>query len=113
MTVIHDKLPSFSRGATYKLTCPEATIYVTITESREVIVSAGKAGGPAAGLADCMGRLITLALNDPNPSLYGIATVLEGSGHDRSDGSRFDALSIPDAISQAIVTHIVDRGNDD
>jgi hypothetical protein len=100
---VEPDLPSFSRSRTYEVKAPECDVFVTIVHpTHEVIVSAGKAGSAATTLADCMGKLITLALNYDKPSLAVVAAVLDGAGHDRTDLDRYDSKSIPDAIAKAI-----------
>lgn len=108
--------PSVVFGYTRQVRAPEGTANITINSDDsgpvEVFLSVGRAGSDIAALAEALGRLISLTLRLPSPiepeeRLHLIATQLRGIGGSRSVGfGASRVLSLPDALSQAFMSHL-------
>lgn len=108
--------PSVLSGATYKMETPVGVAYITVNhnggkEPMELFLNIGKAGSDIAGLAEAMGRLISLILRMASPldtfeRAKNIVNELKGIGGSKSMGfGEKKVRSLPDAIAKAISTH--------
>jgi len=112
-------------GATYRMETPVGTAYITVNqngggEPTELFLNVGKAGSDVAGLAEAIGRLISLVLRMASPlntfeRAKNIVSELKGIGGSKSLGFGDKKIrSLPDAIAKAISTHFgFKNGNGD
>jgi ribonucleoside-diphosphate reductase alpha chain len=109
--------PHVLEGRTYRATTPLGTAYVAINrngddEPFEVFLNVGKAGSDTAGVAEAIGRLISLILRVPSPlsatrRLQQVARQLKGIGGGRPLGfGRERVHSLPDGIAQALTEYL-------
>jgi ribonucleoside-diphosphate reductase alpha chain len=119
--VLLDKEPTQARpfkviGATYKLSTPVGTAFVTINEDEkgqplELFINVGKAGSDVTAIAEALGRTISTALRfkgflTPKDRAREIALQLGGIGGRRSIGFGPNKIrSLPDAVSVALSNH--------
>ena len=103
-------------GATYRITTPMGTAFITINENEkrepiELFVNIGKAGSDLAAMAEALGRTISTAFRfkgglSPKERAKEIALQLSGIGGRRSVGfGPAKILSLPDAVSIALSCH--------
>lgn len=103
-------------GATYKIETPVGIAYITVNhnggrEPMELFLNIGKAGSDIAGLAEAIGRLISLVLRMASPldtfeKAKTIVSELRGIGGSKSMGfGEKRVRSLPDAIAKAVSTH--------
>lgn len=103
-------------GATYKLSTPVGSAFVTINQDEngdplEIFINVGKAGSDVAAMAEALGRTISTALRfrgslSALEKAKEIAHQLSGIGGRRSVGFGASKIrSLPDAISVALSTH--------
>ncbi len=108
--------PFVVKGATYKMTTPLGSAFITINEDEkgnplEVFIIIGKAGSDVAAMADALGRTISAALRfkgnlSPKERAKEIASQLAGIGGRHSIGfGPNKILSLPDAVSYALSIH--------
>ncbi len=110
--------PPVLHGYTRNVKAPEGTANITINSDvegpLEVFVAVGRAGSDIAALAEALGRLISLALRLPSDMsaddrLREVAGQLRGIGGSRSIGfGPQRVLSLPDAVAQALTTHLAE-----
>jgi ribonucleoside-diphosphate reductase alpha chain len=109
--------PKVLHGTTYRTPTPLGTAFITINENGdrtpfEVFANVGKAGSDTAGVAEAIGRLISLALRMPSPltsqeRLTEVIDQLSGIGGRRPLGFGPDRVrSLPDAVAQVLARHI-------
>lgn len=113
--------PEALAGKTYRMQTPVGTAFITVNDNGkgggepfEVFVSVGKAGSETMAHAEALGRLISLILRLPLPEgvsardrVAEIVGQLSGIGGGRPLGfGRKRVLSLPDALAQALATHI-------
>jgi ribonucleoside-diphosphate reductase alpha chain len=103
-------------GATYRMDTPVGIAYITVNhngggEPMEVFLNVGKAGSDIAGMAEAIGRLISLVLRVASPldtweRAKTVVDELKGIGGSKSLGFGDNRVrSLPDAIAKAISTH--------
>ena len=98
----------FARGKTYKVRCPEGTMYVTIArcmqDSDDLWVNAlvGKTGTVVQSDASAIATLVGIGMRAGVPAAT-LANALRGQSHEESNRLLFDALSIADGIGQVIM----------
>jgi len=103
-------------GATYKLSTPVGSAFVTINQTQngeplELFVNVGKAGSDVTAMAEALGRTISTALRfkghlKPRERAEEIAIQLAGIGGRRSVGfGPNKILSLPDAVAAALSIH--------
>lgn len=103
-------------GATYRLTTPLGSAFITINEDDngeplEVFVNVGKAGSDVKAMADGLGRVISASLRfrgnlSAHKRVAEIAEQLSGIGGRRSVGFGPDKIrSLPDAVAAALSMH--------
>jgi len=110
------KRPVETHGFTRNVEAPEGKVNITINSDEdgpiEVFVNVGRAGSDIAGLAEALGRLISLQLRMPSTMtqeerLAQVAKQLKGIGGSRSIGFGKNRISsLPDAVAQAILMHL-------
>lgn len=109
--------PHRLEGATYHLSTPLGTAYLTINsngdgEPFEVFLNVGKAGSDTAAVAEAIGRLISLILRIPSPlsatrRLQQVVKQLKGIGGGRPLGFGRDRVrSLPDGVAQGLAEHL-------
>lgn len=108
--------PPIVFGYTRRVRAPEGTANITINSDEagplEVFINVGRAGSDIAALAEALGRLMSLCLRLPSTisseeRLQLIATQMRGIGGSRSIGFGAErVLSLPDAVAQALITHL-------
>lgn len=103
-------------GATYRMDTPVGVAYITVNhngggEPMEIFLNVGKAGSDIAGMAEAIGRLISLVLRVASPldtweRAKTVVNELKGIGGSKSLGFGDNKVrSLPDAIAKAISTH--------
>jgi len=103
-------------GATYRLSTPLGTAFVTINEDErgeplEIFINIGKAGSDVAAMAEALGRTISTTLRlkgelSPKQRAKEIAHQLSGIGGRRWVGFGPNKIrSLPDAIGVALSSH--------
>lgn len=108
--------PAKLEGATYRMETPVGVAYITVNhnggnEPMELFLNIGKAGSDIAGLAEAIGRLISLILRMASPldtfeRAKTITDELKGIGGSKSMGFGDKKIrSLPDAIAKAISLH--------
>lgn len=108
--------PMKLEGATYRMETPVGLAYITVNhnggkEPMELFLNVGKAGSDISGLAEAIGRLISLILRMASPldtfeRAKNIVSELKGIGGSKSLGFGDKRVrSLPDAIAKAIATH--------
>ncbi len=110
------KRPVETQGFTRNVEAPEGKVNITINSDEdgpiEVFVNVGRAGSDIAGLAEALGRLISLQLRMPSTmtqeeTLAQVAKQLKGIGGSRSIGFGKNRISsLPDAVAQSILMHL-------
>jgi ribonucleoside-diphosphate reductase alpha chain len=106
--------PAALKGATRRMPSPLGDLYVTINEDDagrpfEVFATLGKAGGAAMADVEGIGRLISLALRSGIP-IADVVQQLRGIACDRAVGiGPNKVLSVPDAIAQALASHMQEK----
>ena len=113
--------PMVVEGVTYQSESPIGKTYITINnhEGRpfEVFINNGKNGSDVAGMADALGRMISLVLrlNSPIPArerMRKIVSELSGIGGARSVGFGENKIrSLPDAIAKVLARYCGFRVN--
>ena len=109
--------PQVATGATYRTRTPLGTAFLTVNrngseEPLEVFVMVGKAGTETQAVAEALGRLISLVLRLPSPlspteRLKEVVDQLIGIGGGHSLGFGPNRVrSLPDAVAQALGTHL-------
>lgn len=113
--IIMDR-PLKVNGATYRITTPLGTAFVTVNQNEngdpfEVFIMIGKAGSEVAALAEALGRLISTTLRFGNhlparERAREIMNQLKGISGGRSVGFGPNKIrSLPDAVARAIGLH--------
>lgn len=108
--------PFVARGATYRLSTPVGSAFVTINEDMqgeplEVFINVGKAGSDVTAMAEALGRMVSTSFRFRGnisrvERAKEIAGQLAGIGGRRSVGfGRNKILSLPDAVAMALSTH--------
>lgn len=108
--------PFVARGATYKLSTPVGTAFITINEDEngeplELFVNVGKAGSDITAVAEALGRVVSTALRfqgnlSSKDKAEEIAKQLSGIGGRRSVGFGPSRIrSLPDAVAFALSIH--------
>lgn len=104
------------RGATYRMTTPVGSAFITINEDDngeplEVFLNVGKAGSDVTAMAEALGRLISASLRfrgnlSSKERVEAIAKQLSGIGGRRTVGFGVDRVrSLPDALATALAMH--------
>ena len=109
--------PESLRGMTYRKVTPLGAAYITVNEDEEgqpfeLFVTVGKAGSDTAGLAEAMGRLISLCLRLPSDltEKQRLAQVVEqllgiGGAHQLGFGKQ-RVRSLPDGLGQVLSEYL-------
>ena len=118
-TTLNHDAPMFLKysSATYNQPSPAGTVFVTIASTEEgelshIIVNVGKVGDQAHAMAEAIGRLLSLFLqqNEPVPPserLRLAADQLAGiGGGDPVGFGPARVVSLPDAIARALREHL-------
>lgn len=103
-------------GATYRISTPVGTAFITINEDDsgipfEVFLNVGKAGSDVRAMAEALGRIISVALRfrgnlSAQERISEISRQLSGIGGRRSVGfGPTRVLSLPDAVAAALSMH--------
>jgi ribonucleoside-diphosphate reductase alpha chain len=108
--------PSVVAGYTRQIRAPEGKANITLNSDAdgllEVFVNVGKAGSDIAGLAEALGRLISLHLRivsplSPAERTREIIDQLRGIGGSRAVGFGPEQIrSLPDAVARALELHL-------
>lgn len=108
--------PSVVAGYTRQIRAPEGKANITLNSDEdgllEVFVNVGKAGSDIAGLAEALGRLISLHLRiasplSPSERAREIIDQLRGIGGSRAVGFGPEQIrSLPDAVARALELHL-------
>jgi len=106
--------PSVLRGITTKLNTGQGSLYVTINVDEndqpiEVFANIGKNGGDTAALAEAIGRLISIALQN-GVSIKEISKTLRGITGSRPVWNNGNLIkSVPDGIAQILLEQFNDE----
>jgi len=109
--------PEAVAGVTHRIATPLGRAFITVNENGEgqpfeVFANVGKAGSDTAGVAEAIGRLISLCLRLPSPlspreRLGEVVDQLSGIGGGRPVGFGVHRVrSLPDAIAQMLGRHL-------
>ncbi len=109
--------PESLRGMTYRKVTPLGAAYITVNEDEEgqpfeLFVTVGKAGSDTAGLAEALGRLISLCLRLPSDltEKQRLAQVVDqllgiGGSHQLGFGKQ-RVRSLPDGLGQVLSEYL-------
>lgn len=113
--------PPVVAGYTRQIRAPEGKANITLNSDAdgllEVFVNVGKAGSDIAGLAEALGRLISLHLRivsplSPADRTREIIDQLRGIGGSRAVGFGPEQIrSLPDAVARALELHLAGQAS--
>lgn len=109
--------PQFLRGHTFQINTPLGKAFITINENGgnqpfEAFINTAKAGSETAAVSEAIGRLISYVLRIASPvaprdRLDEVIRQLSGIGGGRPMGFGPNrVLSLPDGVSQALLTYL-------
>lgn len=106
--------PDVLIGSSIKASTPDGSIFIQINELNgkpiEVTFFIGKAGSSIQAWSQALSSVINLALHS-GVEISTIAETLSGITSDRISFNGDKIIrSVPDAISQAIITHLASKG---
>ena len=110
------KRPVVLQGVTYQTQTPLGDAFITINSDKngdpfEAFVTIGRSGSDVAGMAEALGRMISLVLrmqnqNDQREKIRQIIAMLAGIGGGRSVGFGENKVrSLPDAVAKVLAEH--------
>lgn len=110
------KRPVVMHGLTYQTNTPLGDAFITINSDKEgnpfeVFITIGKSGSDVAGMAEALGRIISMTLRlqsqvEPREKIRQIVAMLSGIGGGRTVGFGENRVrSLPDAVAKVLAEH--------